>query len=75
MVRLLPADDVVDLLAIDIVCAGRRGVRLTQIERNAVVIRLTWHGRSAREIADVLGMWPRSITRLRAEMGMTDATP
>jgi DNA-binding NarL/FixJ family response regulator len=60
------SDPYVDPIAVDLACAGERPPGLTVEERAAVVDRLTARGRSARQIAKLLGCAQRTVTRYRA---------
>lgn len=59
--------DVIDDRAIELVAAGET-VTLTSAEQIELVRRLTEQGRSAADIADVLGVASRTVTRIRARM-------
>lgn len=60
-------ESVVDELAIDLAVEGR-GVPLSHQERLLAVARLTAAGKSAREIAERIGVTKRQVVRDRGEM-------
>ena len=61
----VPDPGLVDEVAVELACAGRPA-SLTAVERVAVVRRLTARGRSAPQIAALLGQPVRWVSRVRA---------
>lgn len=59
----------VDEVAVQRAVNGDRGMTLNHLERRLAVDQLTSRGLSAAEIADVLGITRRSVTRWRSRIG------
>lgn len=65
-------DHEVDQVAVDLACAGER-VRITHLERRIAVAQLQAEGLSDPAIAERLHLAPRSVLRIRQELGLAAA--
>ena len=66
-VNRVPRDDI-DEVVVERACAGLTQDSTTQAERVEVTRILTARGCSAAYIARVLGIWPRTVIRYRAQL-------
>lgn len=62
-------DGAIDEVAVDLACAGEV-VRLTYAEQRAAITRLSGEGWSDSKIAERLRLAPRSVLRIRGELGL-----